>query len=74
MVALVVLRDQVIRPLLAASGKLTPRPKVQTKPGSIDATKTCATLCDSCSWTSDWWRSRSTKDFTCDPSKMPVRC
>jgi hypothetical protein len=28
MVALVVLRDQVIRPLLAASGKLTPRPKL----------------------------------------------
>jgi hypothetical protein len=28
MVALVVLRDKVIRPLLAASGKLTPRPKL----------------------------------------------
>jgi hypothetical protein len=31
MVALVVLRDKVIRPLLAASGKLTPRPKVQNQ-------------------------------------------
>jgi hypothetical protein len=31
MVALVVFRDQVIRPLLAASGKLTPRPKLQNQ-------------------------------------------
>jgi hypothetical protein len=31
MVALVVLRDKVIRPLLAASGKLPPRPKLQNQ-------------------------------------------
>ena len=31
MVALVVLRDQVIRPSRAANGKLTPRPKLQNQ-------------------------------------------
>jgi hypothetical protein len=31
MVALVVLRDNVIRPLLAASGKPIPRPKLQNQ-------------------------------------------
>ena len=31
MVALVVLRDKVIRPILAASGKLVPRPKLQNQ-------------------------------------------
>ena len=69
MVALVVLRDKVIRPLLAASGKPTPRPKLQNQTRVDRRYETCATLCDSSSSTSVWWRSLSTKDFTCDLDK-----
>ena len=48
----------------------TPKPN----PGRPTLRKPAAPQCDPFSWTWFWWRSRSTKDFTCDPSKMPVRC
>jgi hypothetical protein len=50
MVALGVLRDQVIRPLLAASGKLTPRPKL---PNQTRVDRRYENLRDTCDpWTS----------------------